>query len=163
MRKGRVAFSLALCATVAIGAPVRADSGIAISLSVGNEIGPVVADITKGTCKVKGSGAHRRFVVTGRSTDDKYLLVLQVSDFAGYGKAYEIHPGMRKPAAFHLYGPKGLVYSNLAHDPGEVAPLLQTGMVGFRHKGGVLRFAAVAPEDEDVNKGVQLLGAMKCH
>jgi len=139
--------------------PADHGPGIAISLSVGYEIGPVVTHVLKGKCTLKKDGS---FIASGRSTDDDYLLVVRVKPFAGYGQRYTIYPGQRTPASFQLYGPKGLVYSNFAHDPGPLPPEVQTGAVGFRKKGGVLRFAALAPEDEDVSKGVQLVGGMKC-
>jgi len=156
---------LALVALVLAGWPAASpaaglSSGIAIRPSVGNVLGPVTARIETGRCKVKGSGAKRHFEIVGYSTDHRYQLVLGVFDWKGYRHDYEIYFGTRRPAAFHLFGPKQTVYGNTsvpAHDP-----LIQDGEVGFARGGAVMKVAAVAPEEDDLHKGIGFEGKMKC-
>ncbi|HSD23110.1 MAG TPA: hypothetical protein VLB79_02155 [Solirubrobacterales bacterium] len=133
----------------------------AIRIYENSEAATYLGEVRKAKCKVKGSGANRRFHAGARTTNGAYTLDVTILGFRGFGKEYNVPYGQISTTV-DLEGVGSPVdYSNAYPFPGGQPPG-GAGAVAFPPSGKKFGLGVYALPNQDYSQGVALAGGAKC-
>jgi len=133
----------------------------AIKIYENSEAATYLGEVQKANCKVKGSGANRRFHAGGRTTNGAYTLDVTILGFRGFGREYNVPYG-QIGTTVDLEGiGSSADFSNAYPFPGGQPPG-GAGAIAFPPSGKRVGLGVYALPNADYSQGVALAGGAKC-
>jgi len=122
------------------------------------EVG-LLGEIKTAKCKVKRlSNGIRTFHAAGKTTNRAYKLDVDIRDFRGFDREYEIHYGDLRTVV-GLEG-AGADYSSVYPFPG--TPPGSAGAIALNRRGSKMGLGMYALPNSDYSEGVALAGGTRC-
>jgi hypothetical protein len=133
----------------------------AIKIYENSEAATFLGEVRKANCKVKGSGANRRFHAGARTTNGAFTLDVTILGFRGFGKEYNVPYGQISTTV-DLEGVNSSAdFSNAFPFPGGQPPG-GAGAIAFPPSGKKFGLGVYALPNQDYSQGVAMAGAAKC-
>ena len=161
--RGRASrIGLILAASLLIAAFTSSAARAAINIYESSEAATLLGSVTKGKCKVKRTSSGRRiFHGGGKTTNGAYTLGVDIYDFKGFKREYQVPFGVINPTVdVESTAAGGPDYSNNYPFPGTPPP--SSGAIAFGKRGAILGAGIYALPNPDYSRGVVLAGHMKC-
>lgn len=154
----QAALAAAAAAALLLGASAAAQATVKVYES--SESAALLGKVRTAKCKLKRDRDGRFFIASGTSTNDDFILNLNILDWHGFKREYKFYLGAADPN-FFLSAPYGL-FSNTYEIPGTPSGTLPAGGVEFRRGGKVVRLGVYLAPSSDLESGVVFAGGIKC-
>jgi hypothetical protein len=154
-----LALGLTVALTVsASGGPPRAEA--AIDAYENSEQAAHFGEIRSGKCRVRRTNSGKTFHATGKTTNRAYKLNIDIYDFRGFDREYNVEYGGASPAVDFEGVFNEDDFSNSYPFPG--TPPNSAGAVAFQPDGRRVGIGVYALPNRDYSEGVAIAGKMRC-
>jgi hypothetical protein len=132
-----------------------------IKIYESSEAATLLGEVRKGKCKTKRTSNGKVFHGGGKATNGAYTLDVDIYDFRGFKREYQVPFGVINPTVnVESTAAGGPDFSNNYPFPGTPPP--SAGAIAFGKRGAILGLGIYALPNPDYSQGVVLAGHMKC-